>query len=239
MRSTGSVPRAVASRFSAGKTLLALAISLSLSIAAQIWLDAQNRLPLISEDTLYIRSGETLKRASLGFTGLMADVYWINTTLYFGEKFQQQRLAGEQFDVSQLDLLKPMLDLVTELDPRHIAAYRFGGFFLQYSDPAEAINFIQQGIRNNPGEWRLHQDLGFALWRQGKFQDAAEAYSRGAQLHGAPAWMRPMAATMLAKGGDRETARQLFQQLYQESNDGFVRQVCEEQLQLLEPATDK
>lgn len=215
------------------KRLLVLAISLAFSIGAQNWLDAQHRLPLIAEDTLYIRSGEILKRASLGFNGLMADAYWINTTLYFGEKFQQQRESNGQFDVSQLDLLKPMLELVTELDPRHVAAYRFGGFFLLYDDPAAAINFLQQGIRNNPNEWRLYQDLGFALWRLGKFHEAAEAYSNGARLPGAPSWMAPMAATMLAKGGDRETARQLFKRLYEESNDSFVRQVCAEQLQLL------
>lgn len=213
--------------------VILLIVGFSLSASAQNWLDAENRLPIIPEDTLYIRSGEILKRASLGFTGLMADAYWINTTLYFGEKFQQQRLIGEPFDVSQLDLLKPMLELVTDLDPRHVAAYRFGGFFLQYDSPAEAINFIGKGIRSNPNEWRLYQDLGFALWLQGNFREAADAYSSGARLPGAPAWMQPMSATMIAKGGDRETARQLFQRLYEESNDGFVRQVCEEQLQLL------
>ncbi|MFN0107812.1 MAG: hypothetical protein ACKVZH_03090 [Blastocatellia bacterium] len=214
--------------------IILLLAGFCLSAAAQNWLDAQNRLPLIPEDALYIRSGEVLKRASLGFSGLMADAYWINTTLYFGEKFQQQRQRGEAFDVRQLELLRPMLELVTELDPRHVAAYRFGGFFLQYDNSAEAISFIQQGIRNNPNEWRLHQDLGFALWRTGKLAEAAEAYSRGARLPQAPTWMEPMAATMMAKGGDRETARQLFQRLYEESNDGFVRQVCEEQLQLLQ-----
>ena len=227
------VPRAVASGFSSTGAFLVLAASLALSVAAQNWLDAEHRLPLIPEDALYIRSSEILKRASLGFTGLTADAYWINTTLYFGEKFQQQRLTGEPFDVSRLDLLKPMLELVTELDPRHVAAYRFGGFFLQYDDPAAAINFIQRGIRNNPNEWRLYQDLGFALWRLGEFRQAADAYLRGSRAPGAPAWLQPMAATVLAKGGDRETARQMFQRLYEESSDGFVRQVCEEQLRLL------
>jgi tetratricopeptide (TPR) repeat protein len=218
--------------------IILLLAGFSLSATAQNWLDAENRIPIIPEDTLYIRSGEILKRASLGFTGLTADAYWINTMLYFGEKFQQQRLTGEQFDISRLDLLKPMLELVTDLDPRHVAAYRFGGFFLQYDNPADAINFIRKGIRSNPSEWRLYQDLGFALWRQGDFREAAEAYASGARLSGAPAWMQPMAATMIAKGGDRETARQLFQRLYEESNDGFVRQVCQEQLQLLEPSAN-
>ncbi|MDX2041962.1 MAG: hypothetical protein SF097_11965 [Acidobacteriota bacterium] len=225
--------------FDLSKRVLVLLVAFGASIAAQNWLDAEHRVPLIPEDTLYIRSGEMLKRASLGFTGLMADAYWINTTLYFGEKFQQQRLTGEQFDVRRLELLKPMLELVTELDPRHVAAYRFGGFFLQYDDTATALDFIRKGIRSNPSEWRLYQDLGFALWRQGNFREAAEAYSNGARLPGAPAWMQPMAATMLAKGGDRETARQLFQRLYEESNDGFVRQVCEEQLLLLQQQNER
>ncbi|MBS1790751.1 MAG: hypothetical protein JST85_23750 [Acidobacteria bacterium] len=219
--------------FDFSKWILVFLLAFGFSVSAQNWLDAQDRSPLLPEDTLYIRSGEILKRASLGFTGLMADAYWINTTLYFGEKFRQQREANGLFDTRQLDLLKPMLELVTELDPRHVAAYRFGGFFLLADDQTAAINFLQQGIRNNPNEWRLYQDLGFALWRLGKFREAAEAYSNGARLHGAPQWMQPMAATMLAKGGDHETARQLFQRLYEETNDGFVRQVCEEQLQLL------
>jgi tetratricopeptide (TPR) repeat protein len=208
--------------------------ALSLGAAAQNWLDAQPRELLTEEETLYVSSAEELRRASLGFTGLFADVYWIRTTVYFGENFERQKQTSEVFDVSRLRLLKPMLALVTELDPHHVAAYRFGGFFLQYENAQEAIRFLELGIRNNPGEWRLYQDLGFAHWRQGKFKEAAEAYSRGGQLSGAPGWMQPMAATMIAKGGDRETARQIFLRLYEESDDEFVRQVCAEQLRQLQ-----
>lgn len=211
-----------------------LIAGLSLGAAAQNWLDAEPRELLTEEETLYVSSAEALRRASLGFTGLFADVYWIRTTVYFGQNFERQKLTNEVFDVRELRLLKPMLALVTELDPRHVTAYRFGGFFLQYENVNEAIRFIELGIRNNPAEWRLYQDLGFALWRQGKFKEATDAYLRGGQLPGAPGWMQPMAATMIAKGGDRETARQLFLRLYEESDDAFVRQVCEEQLRLLE-----
>ena len=210
-------------------------MGLSLSTAAQRWLDATPRDPTESEDTLYLSSAETLRHACLGFTGLLADVYWIRTVVYFGENFEQQKQTNEVFDVSRLRLLKPLLALVTDLDPHHIAAYRFGGFFLQYENTDEAIGFIERGLRNNPGEWRLYQDLGFIYWRRRNFQEAANAYSRGGSLSGAPSWMQPMAATMLAKGGDRETARQMFLRLYEESNDEFVRQVCIAQLQQLQP----
>jgi len=211
-------------------TLLLVAV-LSLSVSAQHWLDAMPRETIADEETIYVSSAEALKRASLGFTGLFADVYWIRTTVYFGARFERQRQISDSFDVSQLHLLKPMLEIVTELDPHHVAAYRFGGFFLPSDD---AVKFMERGIRDNPNEWRLYQDLGVARWRRGEFREAADAYARGGQIAGAPAWMQPMAATMIAKGGDRETARQIFQRLYEESDDAFVKQVCEEQLRLLQ-----
>jgi hypothetical protein len=211
-----------------------LVVFLALSAVAQNWMDSQRRAPLAVGETLYISSSEAIKRASLGFDGLMADVYWIRTLLYFGEEFERQRGANQYFDVSKLNLLQPLLDITVELDPRHIAAYRFGAVFLPDIDAGAAIRFVERGIRNNPDEWRLYQDLGFVQWRRNRFREAAEAYARGAGLPGAPAWMRTMPPLMLAKGGERETARAMFLRLYEESDDPFIKQVCEEQLMLLD-----
>lgn len=213
---------------------LLLGAGLTLSALAQHWLDAQRRPELRAEDALYLTSGEMLKRASLGFDGLLADVYWLRTVLYLGAKLAEQRAAGPDFDVREVRLLKPLLEIITELDPHHVAAYRLGGFFLQRADAAEALNFIERGIRNNPGEWRLYQDWGFALWQQGRFREAADAYARGSRASGAPAWLQPLAATLLIKGGDYATARELLLRLYVTSDDEFVKAVCLEQLRRLE-----
>ena len=210
-----------------------LVVFLALGAVAQNWMDSQRRAPLAVEETLYVNSGEALKRASLGFDGLMADVYWVRTLLYFGEEFERQRGSNQFFDVSSLKLLQPLLDITVELDPKHIAAYRFGAVFLPDIDADAAIRFVERGIRNNPDEWRLYQDLGFVQWRRNRFREAAEAYARGSVLPGAPGWMRTMPAMMLAKGGDRETARAMFLLLYEESDDPFIKQVCKEQLALL------
>ncbi len=59
-----------------------LVLFLALGAVAQNWMDSQRRAPLAVEETLYVNSGEALKRASLGFDGLMADVYWIRTLLF-------------------------------------------------------------------------------------------------------------------------------------------------------------
>lgn len=209
---------------------LALIAGLGFSIVAQNRMDAGRRAPAAIEQSLYLRSGETLKKASVGFDGLLADLYWIRTAQYFGGQLEQQRATNEPIDLSRMRLLEPLLEITTELDPQHVAAYRFGAFFLQYIDPEKAIRFAERGIRNNPKEWRLDQDLGFVYWRQGRYREAADAYSRGGRTAGAPAWMQVMAASMLARGGDRETARELFRRLCEGNDDPFIRQVCEEQL---------
>jgi tetratricopeptide (TPR) repeat protein len=208
-----------------------LIIGLALSVAAQNWLDAQQR-PAESQEatdeTLYLTSGEVLKRASIGFDGLLADIYWIRTIEYFGANFERQKAAQGFVDIREMRRLEPLLEITTELNPNHIAAYRFGAFFLQYLDPGKAISFVNRGIRNNPNEWRLYQDLGFIYWKLGRYREASEAYLAGSQVAGAPAWMEAMAATMLARGGESETAREIFERLCGSSDDQFIKQLCEE-----------
>ena len=38
------------------------------------------------EDVLYISSPKVLKRASLGYDGLLADIYWTRAVQYFGSR---------------------------------------------------------------------------------------------------------------------------------------------------------
>ncbi len=208
------------------KWILVMIAGLGLSAAAQQWLDAWKRTPLTVDESLYLTSGAALKRAALGFDGLLADLYWIRTVQYFGAKLEQQRATKDRFDFQELRLLEPLLEITTELDPRHVAAYRFGAFFLPEIDPEKAIDYVRQGIRNNPNEWRLDQDLGFLYWRLGRYREASEAYLRGGRLAGAPAWLEAMAATMLEKGGDRQTAREMMRRLCEVSEDEFIKQIC-------------
>jgi tetratricopeptide (TPR) repeat protein len=204
-----------------------LIIGIGLSAVAQNWLDARRQpeeMPGSIDETLYLTSGEALKRASIGFDGLLADLYWIRTILYFGENLERQKAAKDVVDLRGMRQLGPLLEITTELNPHHIAAYRFGAFFLQ---PEEAISFAVRGIRNNPNEWRLYQDLGFIYWRLGRYREASDAYLAGSRQAGAPPWMEAMAATMLARGGDSETAREIFERLCEGSDDKFIRHFCE------------
>src|SRR5262249_51717092 len=61
------------------------------------------------QEVLYISSPETLRRVSLGYSGLMADIYWTRAVQYFGSK---HHAGGGRYD-----LLAPLLEITTTLDP--------------------------------------------------------------------------------------------------------------------------
>ena len=95
---------------------------------------------------------------------------------------------------ANFDLLWPLLDVTTTLDPHLMPAYRFGAIFL--SEPGEvgagrpdlAIELVKRGIAANPSEWRLDTDLGFLYyWRVKDYQNAAAAYLQASKNPEAPA----------------------------------------------------
>ena len=58
--------------------------------------------------------------------------------------------------IANLDLLWPLLDVTTTLDPHLLVAYRFGSMFLSDAPPRGAgrpdlgMQLIQRGIQANP-----------------------------------------------------------------------------------------
>src|SRR5437588_11692720 len=110
------------------------------------------------EEVLYIPSARVLKRASLGYSGLLADIYWTRAVQYFGQKHHEEAL--------RYDLLYPLLDITTDLDPHLIVAYEFGSVFLSQKPPEgagqpdKAVALVEKGIRVNPDYWRLYFTLG-------------------------------------------------------------------------------
>src|SRR5271168_332183 len=106
------------------------------------------------QEVLYIPSPKVLKRLSLGYDGLLADLYWTRSVQYFGNRHH----AGAE----HYALLAPMLEITTTLDPHLIVAYEFGANFLAPQPPNgagmpdRAIQLVEYGIRNNPNEWQLY-----------------------------------------------------------------------------------
>src|SRR5215470_9440657 len=82
------------------------------------------------EDEVVLRSGPLVKAMSLEFAPLMADLYWTRVVQYYGMKHAEGQRS--------FDLLWPLLDLTTTLDPQLLIAYRFGSTFLSEPPPRGA-----------------------------------------------------------------------------------------------------
>src|SRR2546427_3443928 len=174
------------------------------------------------EEVLYISSPSVLKRISLGYGGLLADVYWTRAVQYFGVKHHN----GAQ----HYALLAPLLEITTRLDPQLLVAYEYGANFLAPKPPdgagmpRRAIELAEYGIRNNPNEWKLYYQLGFIYYTE--LQDyaaAADAFDRGSRVPNAHPWLKLLAAQMAEHAEDLQTARMLWTTMYQSTHDQSIK----------------
>lgn len=198
--------------------------ALAAAIAVQIVRD--ERYPLAQRETeriLYVRSGAALKRIALEFDTAAADMYWIRALQHYGgDRLARQR--GRKYE-----LLYPLLDITTTLDPYFTIAYRFGAIFLSEAYPGGpgrpdlAVALLRKGLAAQPGKWQYYMDAGFVYyWHFRDFKTAAGWFRRAAGQPNAPNWLEPLAATMLIRGGDRVSARFLWQQMLQ-SDEPWLR----------------
>ena len=184
-------------------------------------------------EMLYVRSPEAMKRLALSYDALLADVYWIRAVQHYGGT----RLSNDAN--ASYDLLYPLLDLTTSLDPRFGVAYLFGSLFLAGPPPGGpgrtdlAIALLEKGLRAEPQKWEYAQAIGFVhyWWRQ-DYPTAAAWFQRAADMPGGPFWLRSMAAVTLAEGGRRDSSRQLWQQLAQSEFTMFRNEAQRRLLQL-------
>jgi hypothetical protein len=203
---------------------LAMAALVAGFVGVEAWRDRVYGEPTPGDAVLYIRSGDALRRMSLSFTPLVADVYWIRAVQYFGGT----RLKPSSF--RNYDLLYPLLDITTSLDPRFVIAYRFGSIFLAEGYPGgpgrpdQAIALLEKGFRADPTRWRYLQDIGFVhYWWLGDYRTAAAWFQKAADIPGAPWWLRSLAAVTLAQGGDRRSSRVLWQSLRESADNEWLR----------------
>lgn len=188
-------------------------------------------------DQLLLRSGRLVKVLSLEYRTFLADVYWTRAVQYFGEKHVRED--------ANLELLAPLLDLTTTLDPNLVVAYHFGAVFLAEPPPRGAgrpdlaVKLLRQGIAANPDQWRLYQDLGFIYyWEVRDYQNASLAFLEGSRNPDAQPWMKIMAAKIAGEGRSRATSMFLWRQVYESTKDEMIRRNALNHMQLIKAEDD-
>jgi hypothetical protein len=204
-----------------------------LALAAAIALQAGRNAAFPIRDRtdatlLYVRSGAAVQRLALAFDALASDIYWIRAIQHYG---------GDRLKpgARQYELLQPLLDLTTTLDPYFTVAYRFGAIFLSEGPPGgpgrpdQAIALLRKGAAAQPHKWQYLHDIAFVhYWHRQDPAAAATWFQRAAELPGAPNWLLPVAATMVT-AGDRSTGKMMWQQILQ-SNEAWLKRTAERRL---------
>lgn len=86
-----------------------------------------------------------------------------------------------------------------------------------------------------PENWRLRQELGFYTYLFLRDHSrAAEILLEAAKIPGAPFWLESMAGNFLAKGGERKTARLIWQAMYERAEAGIIKDNAEINLSRLD-----
>lgn len=217
-----------------GRLYAAIGLLMLVSVGVQMVRD-QGWEPYRPENSLmWVRSGAVASKLALGYRSLVADIYWMRAVVYYGGK----KLAGGE--KPNYDLLYPLLDMVTTLDPHFRVAYRFGAIFLTEGfpngpgRPDQAMELLQRGIDRDDGQWAYYHDIAFIYyWWLNDLPNAAKWFERAADRPGAPEWLKPLAAVTLAEGGSRSSSRQLWTEL-RNSDVAYIRNNAAYRLQQLD-----
>ncbi len=208
------------------KTTMVASACLIVSLAASSFVLRrvdQLRPQATLDEVLFLSSPKVIKRASLGYDGLMACIYWTRAVQYFGSR--------HRYYAASYDLLAPLLEITTHLDPHLVVAYEFGSSFLApkppqgAGQPERAIELMRYGIQNNPENWRLYYDLGFVYYLELKdYKNAADTFERGSHVPNAHPFLKIFAAHMAQHAGEYETARMLWTATYQNTQDRLIKE---------------
>jgi tetratricopeptide (TPR) repeat protein len=217
-------------------TLLVAATVAGLAASAALLHGREQHFPLAqpTDRLLYLRSGRTADRLALSFDNLVSDVYWIRTIQHYGRDYKNRGRT------SRFELLEPLLDITTTLDPHFLIAYRFGAIFLALSPPDgpgrpdRAIALLEKGLAANPAKWQLAHDLAFTHYLYtGDYQAATAWFRKAMDMPGAPEWLGPLAAATAASGGDRAGARKMLGELLG-AEETYIRRAAERTLAQLD-----
>jgi tetratricopeptide (TPR) repeat protein len=159
----------------------------------------------------------------LGNRTLAADVNWLRAVQYIGEARGNER---------GWDKLFPLVDAVTDLDPRHGYAYQVAGAILSSVGRIDESNrILEKGTRAVPDRYILPYHRAFnAFYYQGDWKEAGRWAEVAARTPGAPPHVRQNVLAYYVKGKRADAAVAFLEQALREAKDPDTRKALESQL---------
>jgi tetratricopeptide (TPR) repeat protein len=159
----------------------------------------------------------------LGNRTLAADVNWLRAVQYIGEARGNER---------GWDKLFPLVDAVTDLDPKHGYAYQVTGAILSNVGRIDESNrILEKGTRAVPDRYILPYHRAFnAFYYQGDWKEAGSWAEVAARAPGAPPHLRQNVLAYYVKGKRADAAVAFLEQALTEAKDPDTRKALDSQL---------
>ena len=175
-------------------------------------------------DVSFVPSAASLRWLSLGHPTLAANLFWLRAVQYMGDAHADER---------GWEKLRPLVDVITDLDPRHGYAYQTTGNLLASAGRlADSNAILEKGTRNVPDRYILpfHRAVNAFLYA-GDFADAGRWFEVASATPGAPARLREYVVAMYAKADRAEAAISFLRHLEEEAQDDESRKAVAHQIQ--------
>jgi hypothetical protein len=174
-------------------------------------------------DVGIVPRASTLRWLSLGHPTLAANLLWLRTVQYIGDPRANER---------GWEKLHPLVDAVTDLDPRHGYAYQVAGTLLgSYGFVPESNAILEKGTRALPDRYILPYLRAFnAFYYDDDWTTAGRYAEISARTPGAPAHVRQNVLAYYVKGQRADAAVEFLEQSLAETKDPETRKAVEAQL---------
>ena len=188
---------------------------------------AASRLEVAAQkpyDVSVVPPSSVVRWLSVGHPTLAANLLWLRTVQYIGEPRADERGWGKLF---------PLIDTITDLDPRHGYAYQVGGVVLGSAGrTAESSAILEKGIRRVPNRYILPYLRAFnAFYYDDDWPTAGRFAEISAKTPGAPPHVRQNVLAYYVKGKRADAAIAFLEQSLREAKDPDTRKAVESQLQ--------
>ena len=191
---------------------LTLALLLTLIYFIQGSINNETEKAMLGQPPVIV-AGRFIGPSILGFKDVVADMLWVLANQFFWE--------GEYLKVV------PLFRTITLIDPHYVVVYSVGAWHFAWNlgplldEPEEewkkwvpaGIEFLEEGIKNNPNRYDLYFELGWLYFQKLKDYAHAAKYFELARRFEHPGYVGHMLAHSYDRAGNLKMAAKTWEEI--------------------------
>jgi len=165
---------------------------------------------------------------ALGWEEIAADFLFLQSIQYFGDWKLKKEVKFKK--------IYPVLRAMGTISPHFVPGYSFGALALdELGYVNEAIDFLNEGIANNPRAFELwlYRDFTIRLFKTKEYKKAIEGIKIALQLEGYPPILERILAYAYEKDGQIQQAILQWQKIYSSTQDPVIKEICQRHIERL------